>query len=191
MLRLVWLALAVAGAVRYFPCVNVSRFNKVTQDYEVWCVPQLDAFDTESKAYSDEGVKGYTKAGGFFPVTIGDRVGRHVVVGRLGHGGFATVWETAERLALKLTRADNKHMARDEIEMLRLMGPHPNVVSLLESFEVDSPLGSHLATVMGLLTGQNLEHASGTGVAEARTVARDMVEALVHVHGNGIIHTDL
>jgi hypothetical protein len=191
MLGVLWLALAVAQTVRFFPCANVSRFNKVTRELEVWCVPQLDAFDADVKQYADEGVKGYTKSGGFFPVTIGQRIGRHVVRGRLGHGGFATVWETDEGLALKLTRADNKHMARDEIEVLALMGPHPNVVPLVESFEVTSPLGTHLATVMGLLKGQNLELSTFTGVAEARVVARDIVEALVHVHSHGIIHTDL
>ena len=191
MLRLLWLALLAANAVRFFPCVNVSRFNTRTQDYEEWCIPMLDAFDAEAKEFEDEGTKGYTKAGGFFPATVGQRVGRHVVQARLGHGAFATVWETAEHLALKVTRADNNHMARDEVEVLQLMGPHPNIVPLVESFQVTSPLGSHLATVMGLLRGANLELSKHTGVAEARVVARDIVEALAHVHGHGIIHTDL
>jgi hypothetical protein len=191
LLQVMWLALAVAQTVRFFPCVNVSRFNTATQEFEVWCVPQLDAFDADSNSFADEGVKGYTKAGGFFPMTIGQHVGRHVVQGRLGHGAFATVWKTQEGLALKLTRAEYKHMARDESDVLTLMGPHPHVVPLVESFDVDSPLGSHLATVMGMLGGRNLELSTFTGVAEARVVARDIVEALVHVHGHGIIHTDL
>ncbi len=188
---LVVLQLCLCEKVHYCDCVNVSRFNLQTKEHETWCVPILESFEATRSLYKDEVPSGYKKDG-FPPVRVGDVIGNYTVLSRLGNGAFATVWEAENDLAIKLTRADSTHMADDEIKALTEMGPHPNIVRLIDSFIVESRLGSHRAIVMGKLHGKNLELAKETlGVAEARIVARDISRALAHSHESGWIHTDL
>lgn len=185
------LVCAAAQEVRMWPCVNVTRFNSDTDELETWCVPVMDRKDETHSPYKDEAPEGYAKQGGFLPIVVGNTLGDYVIVGRLGNGAFATVWETEEHLAIKVTRSDNTHMAEDEVAIFEEMGPHPRIVRFVESFSVEGPLGEHVAIVLGMLPGRNLELSTWTRVAEARIVARDILEALIHVHGKGIMHTDM
>lgn len=195
-LLLVLAACCAAEKVHYCACVNVSRFNLETKEYDTWCVPVLEHFEATRSLYKDEVPKGYVR-GGFHPVQIGNVIMGYRVLSRLGNGAFATVWEaereqTLERVALKLTRADSTHMAEDEIRVLSELPSHPNVVRLIEAGYSESALGSHRVLAMELLHGQNLEQQKATlGLAEARIVARDITRALAHVHAAGWVHTDI
>jgi hypothetical protein len=59
-----------------------------------------------------------------------------------------------DNLALKATRSDQSHMAKDEIRALQEIGPHPNIVHLADSFEIASEMGNHTIVVMEVLKGE-------------------------------------
>jgi hypothetical protein len=182
--------------VHYCECVNVSRLNPETNEHETWCLPVLASLEKSRALYKDEVSPTAYVDGGFLPVVVGGQVGSYSVLSKLGNGGFATVWEAQSangmRVALKITRSDSTRLATDEIQALKEIGPHPNIVPLLDEFQVESAFGTHQAVAMGLVQGKDLlKLKESSGVAEARIVARDITKALAHAHASGWAHTDI
>ena len=127
------------------------------------------------------------------------KVPGYVFVSPLGRGAYAQVWKaihqrSGKQVALKvfLDQAGvNWLMLQREVERLIRLDKHPNIVSLL-----DADLGHNPAYyVMDLLEVGSLEHLvrSGEAVEVHRGVKwmGEICEALVYVHGKGMIHCDL
>ncbi|KAK2626922.1 hypothetical protein QTJ16_004097 [Diplocarpon rosae] len=151
------------------------------------------------------------RPGGFHPVHLNDvfKKGRYIVIHKLGHGGFATVWLGRDTLrqryvALKILAA---RLSRDcpEVEILRRLKQSedhegkPFVMSLLDHFWIDGPNGKHLC-VVSEVGGPSIKQfnecpgfTSGTrrlrGVV-ARKVALQAIKGLAYIHSTGTIHGD-
>jgi Tol biopolymer transport system component len=133
-------------------------------------------------------------------LTPGTLVGPYEVIGPLGVGGMGEVYRARDArlkrdVAIKvLPRAftsDPERLARFEREarMLATLN-HPNVGTIHGVEEGD---GSR-ALVLELVEGETLAERISRGplpVAEALTVARQIVEALDAAHEKGMVHRDL
>ncbi|CAM9609046.1 unnamed protein product, partial [Phaeothamnion confervicola] len=123
----------------------------------------------------------------------------------LARGGFATVFsctykKTGEQFALKLVQkraSENDREGRmreaflfSEVEILRLM-QHPKVVAFREFFE----LPKAYALVMELMPGgelfERIQKKSFYSEDDARTLTRNLLEAVSYLHDNKVVHRDL
>jgi len=116
----------------------------------------------------------------------------------LGHGHFATVRrathrESGEAVAVKAiqkTRTDSSAIRR-EIEILRRVGSHKNIVNLLDVFETETEW--HL--VMELVTGgelfEKLVQHGPYSEKEASVLMKQIGEAISWLHTQGVCHRDL
>jgi serine/threonine protein kinase len=127
----------------------------------------------------------------------GDRVGRYRVVGTLGKGGMASVWEVEDdaghRYALKSpeARLDPRTIARFQREM-RALGKlaHDNLVRAVDTF-VDT---GYLFLVMERVIGPSLAALLCDGPLappDAVNVAKQILAGIGHAHGHGYVHRDL
>jgi serine/threonine protein kinase len=143
-------------------------------------------------------------------VAIGDVLRhRYKVVGVLGHGGMATVFEavdeyrvdlptTSQRLAMKVLhtavtqREELLTELQREFQHLQLLS-HPNIVRVHE-FDRDGDIAFF---TMEFLNGALLSQVLGArkGVALSRPYAlaimRDAGAALAHAHSRGVLHGDI
>jgi serine/threonine protein kinase len=143
-------------------------------------------------------------------VAIGDVLRhRYKVVGVLGHGGMATVFEavdeyrvdlptTSQRLAVKVLhtavtrREELLAELQREFQHLQLLS-HPNIVRVHE-FDRDGDIAFF---TMEFLNGALLSQVLGArkGVALSRPYAlaimRDVGAALAHAHSRGVLHGDI
>jgi len=149
------------------------------------------------------------RPGGFHPVHLGDvfKNDRYLVIHKLGHGGFATVWLARDRkrnryVALKIL-ASRLSRESPEVEILRKLkcsedhAGKPFVMSMLDHFWIKGPNGSHLC-VVSEVGGPSIKQfnscpgfISGTrrlmGIV-ARNVAAQATEGLAYIHSTGIVH---
>ncbi len=126
--------------------------------------------------------------------------GRYKIVRLRGRGGTGAVYEAEQvadgaPLAVKVLLpggADAELMAerfRREARAARLLD-HPNIVGIRELIEEEG----ELYLVMELLHGRSVAaELHGGALAARRTlvIARQVLEALAHAHGRGVIHRDL
>ena len=121
--------------------------------------------------------------GGYHPLEIGERVhdGRYLILHRLGHGGFSTVWLALDQsydesappdplrpryVALKIGVASNGQQEASLFQELQtqlraqsawspLPGQHQgesrHIVTLLDYFQISGPNGSHCCLVTEFL----------------------------------------
>ncbi|MFL5895331.1 MAG: serine/threonine-protein kinase [Thermoleophilaceae bacterium] len=122
--------------------------------------------------------------------------GRYRLDEVLGRGGMAIVWAATDlqlerRVAIKLISdvlaTDPRFVARFEREARLAAGlTHPNLVKVFDySAEGDRPL-----LVMELVPGGTLAGARGS-VDDPVALARDLLDALAHIHAAGILHRDI
>jgi hypothetical protein len=123
-------------------------------------------------------------------------LGRYRLTGRLGSGGFGTVYSARdERLrrdvAIKVIRredTDDDHAAREARVAARLN--HPNVVALYE-------LGSdeeNIYLVSELVDGRTLAELIAEDALSDRDIARigaALCDGLAHAHERGVVHRDV
>ncbi|KAH7403682.1 kinase-like domain-containing protein [Cadophora sp. MPI-SDFR-AT-0126] len=151
------------------------------------------------------------RPGGFHPVHLEDvfKKGRYIVVHKLGHGGFATVWLARDTVrnryvALKILAA---RLSRDcpEVKILRRLKKSEDhqgkthVMSMLDHFWVEGPNGRHLC-VVSEVGGPSIKQFNdcpgfirGTRRLRgdlARKVALQATEGLAYIHSTGIVHGD-
>lgn len=149
----------------------------------------------------------YYQAGGYHPVTIGDRLNdRYRVIHKLGHGTYSTIWlardERSHRyVAVKVCTADSKP---PEIDVLsKLSKPHllsdigrTMIPSILDRFSVQGPNGNHVCLVtrparMSLSDAKNGSWISLFQLEVARVLAAQLVIAVHYIHSRGFVHGDL
>ena len=130
----------------------------------------------------------------------GDAVGRYLIRGEIGRGGFGAVYEafdpelgrTVALKALKPGRTRrqlSEAWIRKEAEAVAKLD-HPAIVTV---FDVGTcPAGAYL--VMELLRGETLAKQIEKGpvpLDEALRIAEQMAEGLAHAHSRGVLHRDL
>lgn len=168
---------------------------------------------------NEENISEY-RVGGYCPVKIGDQFCsakcRYKVLRKLGWGHFSTVWLALDLdgsfVALKVVKLGKNYAeaAADEIRILTSMDASPSVVALLDSFDVSTPLGTHVAMVFELM-GENLLHLIYKKKAEryslkmlekpilpsvvpfplVKLIVLQLLQSVDHMHRHGVIHTDI
>jgi serine/threonine-protein kinase len=126
--------------------------------------------------------------------------GRYRLARELGRGAFGAVYAarlepTGEPCAVKiLTRFDQGRSAerfRREAQVLSRLGPHPNIVRVLDSGEH----GGLPFVVMELVPGGSLSSALKQGhrptVAQAARIGEQVALGLDHLHRSGVVHRDV
>lgn len=111
---------------------------------------------------------------------------------QIGDGGYSAVFEAdwfGTTVAIKRT-ADKKVTAKlallRELRLMRLAGPHPNLVQVMGVFEEDQRLHAVLEYVPYTLRSTEIVLA-----VDPVTVIADIVRALVHIHRLDIVHRDI
>ena len=126
----------------------------------------------------------------------GDTVGAYELIRRLGGGAFGEVW-LVRHMDLGVERAMKIPTDPDYVRQLRQEGKiqfqlhHPNIVETAElNTRHDPPY-----FVMEYVEGQDLRKRLKAGgkltVPEALEVVRQILEAMEHAHGQGVLHRDL
>jgi serine/threonine protein kinase len=147
---------------------------------------EVDEYDS-SDDEMDEPVDGQPRIEDFY--TVGRDIGR---------GAFSVVREafnkmTGEKVAVKSIRTKfikNKLLMR-EIEIMKKVGNHPNILKLYEVYETKK----HLYLVLELVTGGELfDQIVARGEyseKDASNIVQQIIAAVAHLHANGIAHRDL
>ena len=131
---------------------------------------------------------------------VGQHIGKYRVTRQVGRGGMGTVYAAVDQtlhrdVALKVLNAglDDPTVARrfraEAIAVARLN--HPGIATIYELVQHD---GQWLM-VMEFVRGDTLEEALAGSqrlpVARAAELAMQLLAALVHAHGHGVVHRDL
>ncbi|KAM3122814.1 hypothetical protein CJJ07_001929 [Candidozyma auris] len=195
---------------------KVDDFNNLAEPL----VDESPSFDPKN----EENISEY-KIGGYCPIKIGDHFCsdkcRYKVLRKLGWGHFSTVWlaisSVGSYVALKVVKSGKNYSeaAIDEIKILKTLqkgktSSVDSVVSLLDSFEVTTPSGTHVAMVFELM-GENMLHLIYKKKAEryslkmiqqplppavvplhmAKSIILQLLQSVDYMHRNGVIHTDI
>lgn len=116
----------------------------------------------------------------------------------LGSGAYGKVYlcrnSVGQEFAMKQVFAGGVENIEKEIETHRHIGKHPNIVEMVDVFDV--PGITDKRVVMELAKGGELTEtleARGAGFSEewAKGVMRQVVAAVQHIHSKNIIHRDL
>ena len=119
---------------------------------------------------------------------------RYELVGRIGSGGFAEVYEALdltldEPVALKIVangRSINARVVR-EVEAAATLS-HPNIVALYDWFAD----GERRVLVWELVRGESLDKlGEELGDGDVAAVGVELLDALAYAHSQGIVHRDV
>ena len=128
--------------------------------------------------------------------TLGDR---YVIDREIGRGGAAVVFlahtHDGQTVALKILRPElSTTVTADRfLREIRIIGTldHPKIGRLLDAGEKDWVIYFVMPYVEGPTLDAVLKKHGRLTVADATRVARDLLEALAHAHGKGIVHRDV
>jgi serine/threonine-protein kinase len=148
---------------------------------------------------SEDTLRPMTQIGRRAEPVYGDKAGKYVLEGKLGRGGFGSVYigrheATGERAAIKVLRysADKVAVSRFKTEAMSVNRiKHPNIVRVFEFGVLDDGRMFH---VMELLEGKTLRARMREGrmsVAEVWSVVKSIGEALSAAHAANVAHRDL
>ncbi|MFD1373630.1 serine/threonine-protein kinase [Actinoplanes sichuanensis] len=136
------------------------------------------------------------------PLLAGDpeRLGEHVLAGRLGSGGMGTVYlgrsPDGRRVAIKVVRpeqaADPRFLARfhSEVRRARQVPPFCTAAVLHDDLEHDPPY-LVVEYVDGPSLAEVIRENGPLPPSEAYAVSVGVATALVAIHGAGVVHRDL
>jgi serine/threonine-protein kinase SRPK3 len=150
------------------------------------------------------------KPGGYHPVMIDDLMRtRYTIIDKLGFGGYSTVWLVRDKhtdsvVALKVgisraSPAQREYQIFQELSNPLVLTPSPvqaktilqfSIPSVLDSFEVQGPNGTHRCYTMEMMQG-DLRSASYSRlfpIRVARVLAAKFALAVDHVHSRGFVH---
>jgi serine/threonine protein kinase len=123
--------------------------------------------------------------------------GRYRLVRRLGGGGMATVWmaddtrlgrQVAVKVISDALAAQAPYVERFRREARIAAGlSHPNLVKVYD-FGSD---GERPFLVLEYIDGAALGRGSTSARVDSETLARDLLDALGHIHAAGIVHRDV
>ncbi len=133
------------------------------------------------------------------PEPIPNRLGRFVVLRKIGQGGMGVVYaaydeELDRKVALKMLHVSNPTDKERRIRTLReaqamARVAHPNVVSIYEVGEIDT----QIFLAMELVEGTTLRHwqrEAGRAWEEVLNVYLDAGNGLLAAHQAGLVHRD-
>ncbi|KAI0079307.1 kinase-like protein [Panus rudis PR-1116 ss-1] len=154
--------------------------------------------------------------GGLHPIIIGDAFcnGRYRVIHKLGFGGSSTIWLARDQqrdklVILKALRADiSSAVPEDQFPDLllpqRLQATFQGAASLFriveDHFKVEGPNGTHQIHIAPLAGPNVLAMSQAPGRAAgsrrlrsdlARSLAKDVAQAISYMHAIGLVHGDL
>lgn len=134
------------------------------------------------------------------PLDAGTRLGRYAIRQKLGAGGMAEVYiaqdtELERDVAIKLLPADavaDEHARKRLLREARAIAAltHPHICAVYDIGESDG----RRFIAMQLVDGEPLDTRLRRGplpVADAISIACDIVDALAEAHAHGIIHRDI
>jgi serine/threonine protein kinase len=130
------------------------------------------------------------------------QVGQYILVRKLGAGGMGEVWLARHRYLNTIVAIKSllPEFAHNESLQERFLSEakrqselqHPNIVPVLDFFEIDS----RSYFVMQYVEGQSLDdrlHESNPPLSleEIHSISWDVLSALDHAHSHGIVHRDV
>jgi serine/threonine-protein kinase len=125
---------------------------------------------------------------------------RYAIQEELGSGGMATVYLAEDlkhhrRVAVKVLRPDlaatlGPERFLREIEVAARLH-HPHILPLYDSGHADGFLYYVMPYEEGQSLRERLAHEGELPVPEAVRLLRDVVDALTHAHGQGVVHRDI
>jgi eukaryotic-like serine/threonine-protein kinase len=125
--------------------------------------------------------------------------GRYEVEREIGKGGNARIFlaqdPSGQHVALKILHPELLvSVAADrflrEIKLASRLD-HPNIARLLDSGERDWLIYYVMSYIEGATLREYLDQSNRLSIAETRRIACDLLDALAHAHGLGIIHRDV
>jgi TOMM system kinase/cyclase fusion protein len=133
------------------------------------------------------------------PEIPGDGPAGYEVLAPIGNGTFGVVYRARQRstgreVALKCIRGDaspreRADFLRERDRCARLV--HPHIVPLIDAGETDGRLWAAFALVPGETLRAVLDREGTLDAAEALHLCGEMLDALCHAHGQGVVHRDL
>jgi eukaryotic-like serine/threonine-protein kinase len=131
---------------------------------------------------------------------IGKTVGKYRIVEKIGRGGMGIVYcgvdETLDRrVAIKVINpelVEDEHVRRFRAEAQTLARVnHANIATVYELFRDDDQLLMVMELVRGQSFEQLLERSGALPPERAGMLIAQVLDALTHAHGAGVIHRDL
>ncbi|OAL73495.1 serine/threonine protein kinase [Trichophyton violaceum] len=155
----------------------------------------IEYYCEDSSRYNSEASRA------FYPICIGEILSdRYRIDHKLGHGGFSTVWlaydlEKKTVVALKVTDSSEKGKYEAQIpeEIIRRVKDTSHVLTYLRAFSLQGEASNRHQVLVFPWVGEcftfpKLEKLS---MASRMLAARQMFEALNHLHRAGIVHWDV
>ncbi|KAF4967840.1 hypothetical protein FSARC_4675 [Fusarium sarcochroum] len=149
------------------------------------------------------------RLGGFHPVSLGETINdRYLILNKLGHGGYSTVWLSWDILkqkyaALKIVLADFGEDST-EVDVLQRLDDkagkkHPGrslIRHFTDNFHFDGPNGRHTCLVndpamMSLRLAKDASFSRLFQPRTARAIAAQVVQSVAYLHEGGVVHGDL
>ncbi|EFA82250.1 putative protein serine/threonine kinase [Heterostelium album PN500] len=158
---------------------NNNNNNNNTKEHES---------DDEMDIYSDDESDSELDMTGC-PYVLGDEIGR----GAFSVVRMATHQVTGEKVAIKSINTKfikNKLLMR-EIEIMKKLGDHPNILKLYEVYETKKQLHLVLELVTGGELFEKIVQRGEYSEQDAAKIIKQIVSAVGHLHENGIAHRDL
>lgn len=159
--------------------------------------PDIEAY---FKYHYLEGVERLEKyrPGGYHPVALHDDLNnRYHIVHKLGYGGFSTIWlakdDKADKyVAIKICVADTGTNPQ-ECEISRRIATSDLILPLVDEFMISGPNGKHQCMVMPLArmsvyAALDSSYHRPFQLPVARAIAAQLIEAIVILHSQGIVH---
>jgi len=130
---------------------------------------------------------------------IGPNILDHYEIGKdIGKGAFSVVREgiqkgTGKKVAIKSIRTKfiKTKLLMREIDIMKKVGNHPNILKLYEVYESKNFLYLVLELVNGGELFDQIVARGEYSEKDASNIVRQIISAVAHLHANGIAHRDL